>query len=307
MNAQNRYQRPLAKMPIPIQVGRVNIEGLDEGVRHLGRNVIHAVRRQAPLPSHLKPEVGDQPLVVQIATLWKTYAGFSGRNKPKADNRDELRRLHDIAGFYDELAAAGCTLKQVDGLRERHAKILLQRWLDLGRKPATIRRNWSILRTWCLALSKPGMVGPLEQYWPDAPKPEVGEGGKGERTQDKTLDESQITELMRADDQTHWFVERLHRELGLSVEEALLFDRDMAANYLQGRLMVVAANRRDHRTVNLDSQDKVLLVQQVQAFVTERARARLMWPDMPLVKALRKHQNRVAYLRRKSPGGDHAA
>jgi hypothetical protein len=50
---------------------------------------------------------------------------------------------------------------------------------------------------------------------------------------------------------------------------------------------------------------KTTLVQEVQAFIKERGHARLMWSDMKPAEAVRKHQNRIAYMRRKHPCIEH--
>jgi hypothetical protein len=124
-------------------------------------------------------------------------------------------------------------------------------------------------------------------------------------SKDWNLTSAQMTDLMRSRDQTHWYVERLVESLGLSQEEALMFDSVMATNYLAGRLVIRSTSRREFRSVKLDSYEKTILVQEVQSFIKERGRARLMWSDMKPAEAVRKHQNRIAYMRRKHPSIEH--
>lgn len=302
MNIQQTGQQRIGMAPLPMKAGVIDVEGLERGVTHLGKGLAHAVRWSAPIPGNLKPEVSTQPLAVQIATLWKAYATFSGRIKSKADDRETVARFRALTRIYDDINRSGCKLTQADGLKERHVRILLDLWKREGKSVATIRKDWSILKVWGLALGKPGMVGRLEEYWPDVPKgdttPKSGTSGK---TEAGPLTSPQMTELLRASDQTHWHTERLVQKLGVTVEEALLFDKDMAANYLAGKLVMRSAARREYRSIPLADHDSVILVQEVQSFIQSKGRARLMWRDMTPAEAVRKHQNRIAYLRRKFP------
>lgn len=307
MQSINAGQRSLAIGFGQARAQAVDVEGMEVGVRHLGAQLAHLVRRTAPMPSDLRPEVPKEPMDVQIATLWKAYAVFSRRVKAKGDDAESVERVRYLMGMYEELARVGCKLTQADGLKERHVKILLERWREAGLSVNTIRKRWSYLKIWTLALGKPGMVGRLESYWPDIPKsaPSGETASTPFAIKDWSLTSAQMTDLMRSRDQTHWYVERLVESLGLSQEEALLFDSVMAANYLAGRLVIRSNSRREFRSVKLDSHDKTILVQEVQSFIKERGRARLMWSDMKPAEAVRKHQNRIAYMRRKHPSIEH--
>jgi hypothetical protein len=178
--------------------------------------------------------------------------------------------------------------------REKHARLLLAYWRECC-SPATIHLYWSRVLTLTHVLGKVGMVGHLEQYWPDAPPAKTAK--RDARTQDATLNDDQLTELMRKRDLTHWFVQRLHQELGLSFAEAMKFDRGAAADRLHRRVIVDDRFRR--REVRLQDETQVALVQQVVDFLTKTGRRELKWPVIGLDKAVRKHENRVAYLRRK--------
>ena len=287
----------------------VDVEGIEVGVRHLGAQLAHLVRRAAPMPNDLRPAVPKEPMDVQIATIWKAYAVYSGRVKAKTDDAESVERVRHLMRMYEELARVGCKLTHAEGLKERHVKILLDQWREAGLSANTIRKRWSILKIWSLALGKPGMIGRLEEYWSDIPKPQSESkrvlSNASPVSKDWSLTPSQMTDLMRSRDQTHWYVERLVEDLGLSQEEALLFDSVMATKYLAGRLVLRSTSRREFRSVKLDSHDKIILVQEVQAFIKERGRARLMWSDMKPAEAVRKHQNRIAYMRRKHPNVEH--
>lgn len=252
------------------------------------------------MPRALLPDIEAEPLHVQISTIWRAYVCYTYRDPSREDDSALVERYRAITRLYAELGEAGYHIKSAHGLKERHAKVLLQLWRDQGKKASTIRSRWSILRMWMLALGRAGAVGPVEQYWPAIPAPEQKGAGKGENLHDKTVSEAQMTELMRASDPTHWYVERLHQELGVTVQEALSFDSHMATKALTGRL-VLSSSGDGFRTVSASAQSQVSLVQEIEAFIAMRGRQRLMWSDMPLAAALKRHQNRLAYLRRKLP------
>lgn len=298
----SKGQRRLALGVMPMRAEPVDTGELTADVRHLGQALAHAVRKTAALPGNLRPDLEGRPLAVQIATLLRAHSTFSCRETVGENDRAQQARYREICRIYEDLAAAGYKLQQADGLRERHVKVLLQRWQDQHKKPATVRKRWSILRVWMLALGRPGMIGTIEQYWPDIPQPQRAGKAVGQNPRDKRLTEAQMTELMRARDLTHWYVERLHRELGLTIEEALHFDQALAANCLEGRLVLRSVATGSWRTVEIKNQEALLLVQAVQSFIAERGRKRLMWSDVTPAAALKRHQNRVAYLRAKSDG-----
>jgi len=176
--------------------------------KQMGGKLFKVVRRNATLPSELRPEVGKQSLDVQIAAVWKAFAVYTGRSTRAAQTNAEVDRFRSILYFYEELEQAGVRLTHVEGLKERHARVLLEYWRKAGKADATIRKNWSILRIWAQALGKPNMIGKLETYWPQAPKTWI-DANKPTGAKWALLTEQQMTELMRAGDQTHWYVERL--------------------------------------------------------------------------------------------------
>ncbi|MBI2770339.1 MAG: hypothetical protein HYX47_12005 [Burkholderiales bacterium] len=290
-------QIPLGALPIP--AANVDLFRRDTGIDHLSRGLAQAVRRVQPMPQELRPNLQGMPLMMQIATLWKAYERFSLRLEPRADDANQRLRLRRIARLYQDLQTVGCGLIQADGLRERHARLLLKSWRERGKAVATIRSDWSILRVWCLALGKAGMISPLENYWPDAPKAVAPGEARAQKRLEWHRNPQILAMLLRGRDPTHWFVERLCGDLGLTVEEALAFSPDMASQYLDGRLLIRAPRHQDFRTIPVGSHEQVLLVQEIQAFMSERRRRRLMWPDISPLEARRKHENHLAYQRRK--------
>jgi hypothetical protein len=294
---------PLAPYVVPLDHAK-----LRAGVEHLSARTTRGVRRKESMPATARPNLEGQPLRVQIATVWHAYASYSGRARALMDDAVARDRQMRVARMYDQLARLGCALQKVDSLRERHARILLDHWRKSGARIATIRKNWSILRTWALALGKSGLIQPLEAYWPAAPKApsaqptpggQADPGRRGRRHDHPQL----IAALLRGNDQTHFFVERLGRDLRLTVEEALMFDADMARQCLAGRLVLRAPYRQEPKVVPLVTHEQALLVQQVHDYMSVRSRRRLMWSDLSLLRAVRKHENHMAYQRRKLAKG----
>ena len=294
-------QFKLTAGPVPMRAGPVDVQGIQAGVTALG-SLARAARRGEPLPERFRPNLDGMELGDQVATVWRAYALYSVRATAGRADQATAERLRRVVHFYEELSTAGYRLQRADAIGQRHIKVLLQIWRDAGKSVGTIRSQWSTLRIWALALGKGGLVQSLEAYWPNAPKAALSDDGKrAAKLQDRKLDEAQMSELMRAPDPTHWLVERLRRELGLTLEESLFFDHEMATQYLKGRLLVRSSTSREYRSVPVGGHEQLLLVQQVEQVMAERGRCRLMWPDSSLQQALRRHQNRLAYLRRKSP------
>lgn len=292
-------QKRIPLGPLPIPAANVDLFVRESGVEHLSRGLAQAVRRVQPMPQELKPNLQGMPLLTQIATLWKAYERFSLRQEPRADDSNQLHRMRRIARLYQDLHRIGCGLEHADGLRERHARLLLKSWRDREKAAATIRSDWSILRVWALALGKAGMIQPLEHYWPDAPKAAAPDAGRAQKRMEWHRNQEILAMLLRGRDQTHWYVERLCGDLGLTVEEALAFTPEMASQYLEGRLLIRAPRKQDFRTIPVTTHDQVILVQDIQRFMAERRRRRLMWPDITPLEARRKHENHLAYQRRK--------
>lgn len=296
----SKGQKRLAMSALPLGTQSIDSQALTRDVEHLGRSLARAARRNANLPAQLRPPLDGLSLAEQVSVLLRAHARFSFRQTDRADGPAIVQRYQAVCRIYGELADAGYRLESVLAFKERHAKVLLERWRSRGNKHTTIRSNWSVLRIWLLALGKGGMLGAIEQYWPDIPKSEE-RAAKGENLRGRVLDERQMAELMHATDRTHWLVERMRQEVGLTVEEALLFNPVMVTDYLAGRLVLGRTVDGRVREVRVGGQAGVTLVQEVEAFMAERGRRRLMWPDMPLATAVKRHQNRLSYVRRKLP------
>lgn len=229
------------------------------------------------------------PLEAQIAGV---LAGVSGRIG--AGDRSDLIRLRckRLARMYRELAAAGEQLDDLKQIGERHAMVLLRRWRDRNRSAATIRSDWSILRVWCEAIGKAGCVKTLREYWPEAPRAKTGR----EATSTPRHGDSELVDALARDtDRTHYFVERLCLALRFSVQEALLFP----ICDLPPPTRDTGAARKLQAAMSAAPLEVEGLLHEAAAFLGGQQRSALIWPGLELAQAMRRHENRLAYLRRK--------
>lgn len=228
-------------------------------------------------------------LEAQIADV---LAGESGRLG--AGVRSDLIRLRckRLARMYRELALAGEQLHDIRQIGEHQATALLRRWRERHRSAATIRSDWSILRVWCAAIGKPGCIRTLREYWPEAPRAEANRDPASAR---RHGDSKLLQALARDTDRTHYFVERLCQVLRLSVQEALLFPvRDPS-----GAVKDSSTARKLQAAISAEPLEVNALLHDAAAFLVTQQRSALIWPGLELAQAMRRHENRLAYLRRK--------
>jgi hypothetical protein len=239
-------------------------------------------------------QTGALDIEVQIAAVLANSSRRIGSN----DRVDLITlRCKRLARMYRELASAGARLADVKQIEERHAKLLLGRWRERKRSPATIRSDWSILRVWCEALGRPDCIKTLREYWPEAPR----SGKEGAPTTAPRHRDAPLLAALRQDrDRTHYFVERLCQALRLSVQEALLFP--VPEPYKAPRNSAFA--RKLHAAMTLSPVAVTELLAEAAAFLSEQDRPALIWPGLQLAQAMRRHENRLAYLRRMRAGTD---
>jgi hypothetical protein len=228
-------------------------------------------------------------LEAQIADVLAAASGRIGAG----DRRDLLRlRCKRLARMYRDLAGAGEQRTDFKQIGERQAMVLLRRWRERHRSAATIRSDWSILRVWCAAIGKPGCIKTLREYWPEAPRPKTDR----EPTSTPRHGDAKLLDALASDaDRTHYFVERLCQALRFSVQEALLFpvcDPSRAATDSP-------ATRKLQAAMNAAPSEVGALLQEAATFLGTQQRGALIWPGLDLPQAMRRHENRLAYLRRK--------
>lgn len=189
--------------------------------------------------------------------------------------------------MHRDLSYAGVHLENVQALSQEHASTLLAYWRAESRAATTIRSDWSILRSWFATLGKPLAIGPLRQAWPDAPPAHSRKADSSRHT-----DESLLNALRAQKDLTHFYVERLRQVATLSVQEALNFTASSDIPSLQPARKWKAASARDPDAV-------LCLVREIQSMLNAQGCSRLLWEGLSLSQAMRRHENRLAYLRRK--------
>lgn len=239
------------------------------------------------MPAHI-PAGNMAGLEAQIAGVLASASGRVG-----SEDRSDLLRLRckRLARMYRELAAAGEQLDDFKQIGERQAMVLLRRWRERHRSAATIRSDWSILRVWCETIGKAGCIKTLRQYWPEAPRTTTdSEPARLPRHGDVRLLEALATDA----DRTHYFVERLCQALRFSVQEALLFPVCHPAR----AVMDSAAARKLQAAMNAAPSEVNTLLQQAATFLGNQHRNSLAWTGLELAQAMRRHENRLAYLRR---------
>ena len=218
-------------------------------------------------------------------------AAAAKRVRPLQRQDLEDLRGRRIARMYGELTVAAYPLADVTELEPLHAKALLAHWLSRGRAASTIRSDWSTLRGWAVAIGKQHAVPALRSAWPDAPPaPSSRRRSASARHGDTHL----LRALSSLPDRTHYFVERLCQALRLSVQEALQFTGEVTTSRVKvgAELKLQAAETRDAAAVQA-------LLGEMRCFLEEQKRTTLLWPDVSLKQGMRRHENRLAYLRRK--------
>lgn len=282
------------------QRGAFDVRSMQAGVAKFPKGVARALRRGKALPAEFLKDIDPTAsLEEQVADIWRRYGTWAHRRKPSKDADKDIEYVQRIVRLYDHLRAAGCKLQSALSLREKHAVLLLA-WLKEHQQPATIRSTWSILRTWCLAMGKQGMLKELTHYWPDAPKPNRSStNGPRTRKGEPVLQSAVLQELHNASDPTHWIVERLCGELGLTVSQALQLDAVSTAHYTKGFIQAKRPNENAIAVIHIDSEEKRKLIQVVIALLEQRGRRCLCWAELSITAGIRKHQQRLNYVRSK--------
>jgi len=201
-------------------------------------------------------------------------------------------RCKRVARMYKFLEAEDRPLTNAEDLTEAHAVVLLQRWRREKLSPATIRSQWSLLRVWAEAIGRPGMIKSLSVYWKEAPKASKAKdaAAPGGRHKDSRL----LGALLKSRDRTHYWIERTCQVLRISVQQALFL---APATALDGPDPTVVA--KVTRAMARDAEACKELLEGLTHFLSECDRPTLNWPDSSAGHALRKHENHLAYVRRK--------
>lgn len=204
-------------------------------------------------------------------------------------------RCDRVVGIYSELKSLKFDLGVVTSFGLKHAMALLESWKkrDLARK--TIYNRWSTLRTWALTINKHGMLGPLEEHWPEfeqACKPTIG---YRILTSEQLLDRTDF--LREQKDKTAYFVDRLTREVGMSREQALELSRDAVEGVVQGDDIVRIGNGASVHVFKQMGRHRELMIE-TSEFMSGRHREKLCWTGLTLKEGIAKFSVRMSYVTR---------
>ena len=234
----------------------------------------------------------SQSMPDQVKLLMSERYQFLGQFPTR---RVALERCKRIASLYRELDALGYKLDDVTTLGLRHARALLENWKSKGLSHKTIKNRWSTLCSWALALGKHGMLGPIEQQWPEF----VTQAFPVRQT--RVLSESQIAQrsayLATKPDLTTYLVERFTREARMTREDALALSLVAAKVVVAGHSVMSCGNGATAH-VYRDMTKHHELMQEAVAFMVSRNRQQLIWPDLDMQTAIEKYAVRMSYVNR---------
>ncbi len=257
-----------------------------------------AAATERPLPPHasqhpLAGKMRGESIEAQVRHILADRCQFLNEHPSRRVMNDRCSR---ITSCYADLKEMGFPISDVTTFGLRHAKMLLSGWREKGLSPKTIYNRWSALRSWSLTLNKHGMLGPLEELWPD-----FSQTSQKSTCAPRLLTPEQISTrsdwLRVKSDKTAYLVDRLCREVGLTREEALQVDRAQAMAITKGQTYMRCGqgpNARTYTTVAAHWE----LFREVVDFMTERNRTSLCWSGLEIQAAIDKYALRMSYVAR---------
>lgn len=247
---------------------------------------------RAPADKHsqsIAAPIGDQ-VNLALASLVR------GRDPSALSHLVQLRARR-IKRMYADLARAGERVRVVGDLQERHARALLDYWRSKGNAPATIKSDWSVLRTWMADLGKSDLVKPIAHYWKDAPKPPKPRA-PGSPLPARHPDAALVNLLGDGKDRTHYLVERLCQTFRMRVQDAFTLNAATLGAILDGRRPLGLPRALDKAVSQLSPEGTVLL-SEVKQFLALEGREALLWSNANVPQGIRRHENHLAYVRRR--------
>lgn len=231
------------------------------------------------------------PAADQIRAVLADYYQSVGGSLEKRVMADRVKRMVNI---YTELAICGSTLNDVTSFGLRHAKILLAKWKTQGLTKKTIYNRWSTLRGWSVILNKRGMLGTIDDVWP-----EFRQGEPAQPATCLTPEQVQIrSDFLRSKpDQTTYLVDRLCREVNMTREHALQLDLAQVLLVSKGQPFVRAGHGANSRTYAMVLESWELFGEAAR-FMKSRHREKLGWPHIEGTEAIAKFAQRMAYVTR---------
>lgn len=217
------------------------------------------------------------------------------RTWPHPVARSDLLELQArrISRFYTELRSLGYRLANIEALSQEHALALLQHWQSNSKAASTIQSDWSVMRMWSAKIGA-AQLELLSKHW-EAPK---ARSRRGPPPAVRLADPALLAALAKERDPTHYLIERARIAFGISVADALAIEPGSILRFIDGRRSVplpvraaaaVAANTLAVRAVAIE----------LAEFLRIEGRPSLLWAGWELGAGVRRHQNHLAYLRRK--------
>lgn len=248
---------------------------------------------RTPLSHPVADKLKGQPVAEQIKLVMVDRCRFLGQFPARRVMQDRCER---IITAYSELRTMGYQITDVTTFGLKHARALLDSWKSRGLAKKTIYNRWGTLRSWAIVIGKPGMLGSIDQYWPDFNLPAAQTSGHRVLLAEQLQARSGY--LKTQSDKTAYLVDRLAREVGM-VREAALEIELMAAQGIalghdilrcgNGASVRIYKNMREHRE----------LLQEVVEFMSSRKRTKLAWPGLTSYDAVTKYRDRMFYVTRK--------
>jgi hypothetical protein len=224
-----------------------------------------------------------------------------GRAAPP--NRQDLvaLRCQRLSRIFADMGRAGHPLSNVVDLEASHGRAVLQYWCDIGKAAATIRSEWSVLRTFAKCVGKSVLDGPIQRFSNALPKMSYPPKAPASALPPRHQDLGTVALLEASRDRTHYFIERLCQLLRISVQQALTLDPgDLTALLACPPAPGLATNKRMAAAIAAHPAELEDACAQLCEFLAGRDRPTLVWEGHGLVQSMRKHENHLAYIRRRS-------
>ncbi len=231
----------------------------------------------------------------QIKHVLADHSQAKGESLAKRIMQDRQDRMVSI---YGELIACGFKFDDVTTFGLRHANALLAKWQTQGLTKKTIYNRWTTLRSWAVTLQKFGMLGTIEDVWPEFRQTD----GRQQKQSVRDFTSEQLQErsdFLRSNrDKTAYFVDRLSREFSMTREHALELDLAQVLLAAKGQNFVRAGQGGNARTYPVSGVHWWELFAEAAEFMQDRNREKLGWPHVEGTDAIAKYALRMSYVNR---------
>lgn len=252
----------------------------------------HGGQARAPLNHPVADKLLGQSIPVQVKLVIVDRCHFLGEFPSR---RVLEHRCEVIVTVYNELQGMGFSIRDVTSFGLKHARALLELWKSRDLAKKTIYNRWSALRGWSIALGKHGMLGTIDEYWPEFSVPSTPTAGYRVLTAEQLRERSDF--LGKQGDKTACLVDRLARDAGMSREDALEMEFSAAQGIAHGHDVLRCGNGASVRTYKGMGQHQALM-KEAADFMSSRKRSKLGWPGLSSQDAIAKYSVRLSYVTR---------